>query len=86
MFFLFGIRTKSKPVNQIQYPCSNCKRATVFTAMESKRWFTLVLHSRDSAGGQLPDSLQSLRINLEMLAGIEGADRCEGYGSRRLDG
>ena len=41
MFFLFGVRTKSKPINQIQYPCSNCKRTTVFTAIESKRWFTL---------------------------------------------
>lgn len=41
MFFLFGVRTKSKPINQIQYRCSNCKRVTVFTAMESKRWFTL---------------------------------------------
>ena len=41
MFFLFGVRTKSKPIKQIQYPCSKCSRTTVFTAMESKRWFTL---------------------------------------------
>src|ERR1700749_2407200 len=39
MLFLFGVRTKSKPIQQIRYPCSKCSRATVFTAMESKRWF-----------------------------------------------
>ena len=41
MFFLFGLRTKTKRINQIQYPCSKCARPTVFTALESKRWFTL---------------------------------------------
>ena len=41
MFFLFGMRTKSKPIKQVQYPCSKCTRPTVFTAMESRRWFTL---------------------------------------------
>ena len=41
MFFLFGMRAKTKPIKQIQYPCSKCNRSTVFTAMESKRWFTL---------------------------------------------
>ena len=41
MFFLFGMRTKTKGIKQIQYPCSKCSRQTVFTAMESKRWFTL---------------------------------------------
>ena len=41
MFFLFGMRTKTKPIKQIQYPCSKCARPTVFTALESKRWFTL---------------------------------------------
>jgi len=51
MLFLFGVRTKSKPINQIQYPCSNCKRTTVFTAMESKRWFTLFFIPVISLGG-----------------------------------
>ena len=41
MFFLFGVRTKTTPIRQIQYPCSKCSRPTMFTAMESKRWFTL---------------------------------------------
>ena len=41
MFFLFGMRTKTKALKQIQYPCSKCSRQTVFTALESKRWFTL---------------------------------------------
>jgi hypothetical protein len=41
MFFLFGLRTRKKPISQIQYPCSKCARPTVFTALESKRWFTL---------------------------------------------
>ena len=36
MFFLFGMRTKTKGIKQIQYPCSKCSRQTVFTAMESK--------------------------------------------------
>jgi zinc-ribbon family len=59
MFFLFGIRTKSKAINQIQYPCSNCKRATVFTAMESKRWFTLFFIPVIPLGGNFP-----IRCNL----------------------
>jgi hypothetical protein len=41
MFFLFGMRTKSTPIKQIQYPCPKCAHTTMFTAMESKRWFTL---------------------------------------------
>jgi hypothetical protein len=41
MFFLFGMRTKTKPIKQIQYPCSKCSRTTMFTALESNRWFTL---------------------------------------------
>src|SRR5580704_12209422 len=41
MFFLFGMRTKSTPIKQIQYSCPKCTHTTVFTAMESKRWFTL---------------------------------------------
>jgi len=40
-FFLFGMRTKTQPIKQIEYPCSKCARNTVFTALESKRWFTL---------------------------------------------
>jgi hypothetical protein len=41
MLFLFGVRTKAKPIAQIEYPCSKCARSTMYTAMESKRWFTL---------------------------------------------
>jgi len=41
MFFLFGMRTKMKALKQIEYPCPKCARNTVFTAMESKRYFTL---------------------------------------------
>jgi zinc ribbon protein len=41
MLFLFGFRTKAKPIKQIDYPCSKCARHTVFTAVESKRYFTL---------------------------------------------
>lgn len=41
MFFLFGVRTKAKPLGQMEYPCSKCARSTMFTAIESKRWFTL---------------------------------------------
>jgi hypothetical protein len=41
MLFLFGVRTKMKPINQIQYSCQKCARITMFTAMESKRWFTM---------------------------------------------
>jgi len=41
MFFLFGVRTKNTPIRQIYYPCSKCSRQTMFTAMETKHWFTL---------------------------------------------
>ena len=51
MFFLFGMRTKTKPIKQIQYPCSKCSRPTVFTALESKRWFTLFFSPVSPLGG-----------------------------------
>jgi len=41
MFFFFGVRTKNTPIRQIYYPCSKCSHQTMFTAMETKRWFTL---------------------------------------------
>jgi len=41
MFFLFGMRTKAKAIGQVERACSKCARPTVFTAVESKRWFTL---------------------------------------------
>lgn len=41
MFFLFGMRTKSKGVGQVERPCSKCARPTVHVNIESKRWFTL---------------------------------------------
>ena len=44
----------------------------------------LVLCSCDPTRGQHPDSLQSLRVNLEVLAGIEGADYREGDVSWRV--
>ena len=41
MFFLIGMRTKTKPIKQVECACSKCARRTVFTALESKRYFTL---------------------------------------------
>jgi hypothetical protein len=40
MFFLFGARTKAKAIAQMERPCTKCGRPTVFTAIETKRWFT----------------------------------------------
>ena len=52
MFFLFGMRTKSTPIKQIQYPCPKCAHTTMFTAMESKRWFTLFFIPLIPLGGR----------------------------------
>ena len=41
MFFLFGMRTKAKPMGQVERPCTKCARNTMQTAIETKRWFTL---------------------------------------------
>ena len=41
MFFLFGIRTRSKGLAQVEQPCSKCSKNTIHTAVETKRWFTL---------------------------------------------
>ena len=41
MFFLFGMRTRSKALGQMDYPCTKCARPTMHTAVEAKRWFTL---------------------------------------------
>jgi len=44
----------------------------------------VVFHSRDSVGRQSPDPLQSLRTDLEVLAGNAGADYGEDHGSRGI--
>ena len=41
MFFLFGMRTKSKGVGQAERSCPKCARATMHVLIEAKRWFTL---------------------------------------------
>jgi zinc-ribbon family len=41
MFFFFGTRTKSKGLGQVERPCPKCGRATMHTAIEVKRRFTL---------------------------------------------
>ena len=41
MFFLFGVRTRSNGLAQIDQPCSKCSKHTIHTAVETKRWFTL---------------------------------------------
>src|ERR1700722_6942580 len=43
-----------------------------------------VFYSYDPARRQLPDSLQSLWVNLEVFARIEGADYREGDGKWRV--
>lgn len=41
MFFLFGVRRKSKAIGQIERPCAKCARPTMQTALDTQRWFTL---------------------------------------------
>ena len=41
MFFLIGVKTKSKAIAQVERPCTKCARSTVQTAVEAKKWFTL---------------------------------------------
>jgi len=41
MFFLFGVRNKTKAIGQTERPCAKCARPTMQTAVESRRWFTL---------------------------------------------
>jgi len=41
MFFLIGVRTKAKPIAQVERPCTKCARNTVQTAFETKKWLTL---------------------------------------------
>jgi hypothetical protein len=70
-----GVRKKSKPIKQIQYPSAKCNCATVFTARESKRWFTLFfIPVIPLAGNFLIRCNLCGLINLEVLVGIEGAD------------
>ena len=40
MLFLFGVRTRSKGLAQLEQPCSKCSKHTIHTAVEAKRWFT----------------------------------------------
>ena len=41
MFFLFGVRTKAKPIGQVENSCSQCGRPTMQAIVETQRWFTL---------------------------------------------
>jgi len=41
MFFLIGVRTKSKALGQFERPCTKCARPTIHAAIEAKRWLTL---------------------------------------------
>ena len=41
MFFLIGVRTKAKPIAQVERPCTKCAKNTVQTAIETQKWFTL---------------------------------------------
>jgi hypothetical protein len=41
MFFLFGVRTKAKPIGQLDRACTKCARSTMHVAVETRRWFTL---------------------------------------------
>jgi len=43
MFFLFGMRRKTKPIGQTERSCSKCTRSTMHTGVELRRWFTLFL-------------------------------------------
>lgn len=40
MLFLFGVRTRSKGLAQVDQACSKCSKHTIHTAIEAKRWFT----------------------------------------------
>jgi hypothetical protein len=53
MFFLFGFRTKAKPVLQIERPCSKCARSTMHGVVETKKWFTLFFIPVIPLGGNL---------------------------------
>lgn len=59
MFFLFGMRTKSKGIGQMEYPCTKCARSTMHVVVESKRWFTLFFVPVIPLGGN-----QLIRCNL----------------------
>ena len=41
MLFLFGLRSKAKVIGQIERSCSKCAKATVQSAIETQRWFTV---------------------------------------------
>ena len=41
MFFLFGMRTKAKPIAQQERACPKCVRPTMHALVETKKWFTL---------------------------------------------
>lgn len=41
MFFLIGVRSKAKAIGQVQQGCTKCARATVHTAVETRKWLTL---------------------------------------------
>lgn len=41
MFFLFGFRTKAKPISQQERACTKCVRPTMHAIVETRKWFTL---------------------------------------------
>ena len=41
MLFLFGMRSKAKVIGQVERSCSKCSKATVQSAIETQRWFTV---------------------------------------------
>jgi hypothetical protein len=41
MFLLFGTKTKPEQKGSVKFPCSNCKRETIASIIEIKKFFTL---------------------------------------------
>jgi hypothetical protein len=41
MIFLFGVRTKAKPITQQERACTKCVRPTMHAIVETRKWFTL---------------------------------------------
>ena len=53
MFFLFGFRTKTKPLAQTERACSKCGRPTMHVIAETKKWFTLFFIPVIPLGGNI---------------------------------
>lgn len=41
MIFLFGVRTKAKPICQQERACTKCVRPTMHAIVETRKWFTV---------------------------------------------